>query len=282
VVGGFVVQRQEGRVAQTLAVWVVGTDGRGNRFQQSAKVVEISRLGARLGEIRCLRSAGEIVVLTRRGRKARFRIVWIDEPAGLAGARCIEPKKDLWRLPAPLPPPAKYEPGKAMAIGASGKMLDLDAKGGWVSGLAGQVSKTLLGRSGQQAPVHRAETTASVPPPAAMVERRQRTRHGCTGGAEVRRESIVENGERLWGRVTQLSLGGCFVAAMHPFHAKTKVTLLLGVQNIQVRAKGTVCRAHPGAGMGIMFTEVDDQNQRGLEELISTLAKGGRFSQFAS
>ena len=48
------VQRQETRVAQLLKVRVIGTDTSGNPFQQTAKIVNISRLGARLVEIRCI------------------------------------------------------------------------------------------------------------------------------------------------------------------------------------------------------------------------------------
>jgi PilZ domain-containing protein len=105
-------------------------------------------------------------------------------------------------------------------------------------------------------------------------------RHRCNGGAEVRREPAPNN-ERVWGRITQLSLGGCYVAAMHPFAPQTKVALFLGVQDVEVRAKGVVCRSQPGVGMGIMFTELDEHNQRGLEILTAELAKGGRYSQFA-
>jgi hypothetical protein len=103
----------------------------------------------------------------------------------------------------------------------------------------------------------------------------------CTGGAEVRKGSLYDGANRIWGRLTDVSLGGCFVASTHAFAPQTKITLFLGVLEIQVRARGIICRSHPGLGMGVMFTEIDEQNRRGLEELVKSLAKGGRFSRLA-
>jgi PilZ domain len=283
-----VVQRQEERLAQQLTVWVAGLDARGNRFQQTAKVVDISRQGARLSEIRCLHRAGELIELKCRGRRAQFRVVWIDDFTGQVGVRCLEPSKDLWGVTFPPPRPVKYEPTKAIPAGTLEQRALRDS-GGWISGTSGQVSHGFIPTASTSALSRNVQPkqeesrgTAATAVPAPMPERRERkhARLRCNGGAEVRREHTA-NGEKVWGRITQVSLGGCYVAAMHPFAPQTKVALFLGVQDIEVRAKGVVCRSQPGLGMGIMFTEVDEHNQRGLEILTTELAKGGRYSQFA-
>jgi hypothetical protein len=274
-----VVQRQEMRVAQRLPVWVTGIDARGNRFRQSAMVVEISRLGARLGEIRCLRAAGDVLELNCRGRKARFKVVWIDESRGYVGVRCVEPGKNLWRVPLPSTKPPKYEPTKATAAAASGR----DGAGGWISGVPARSSTSSSATYAQNMPMRNDphSSTLSVPKPAPGRTQREHMRHWCAGGAEVRRDTLLKTGDRIWGRLTQVSLGGCFVSATHPFAPKTKISVFLGVDKIQVKVKGVVCRSQPGLGMGIKFTEVDEQNRRGLEEITRNLGKGGRFSRFA-
>jgi hypothetical protein len=277
-----VAQRQEERLTQRLAVWVAGTDARGNRFQQTATVVNVSRLGARLGEIRCLRGPGEIVELKRRGRKAQFKVIWIDDFAGEAGVRCLELVKDFWGLPLPTSRPAKYEPAKALGAAGIGQRVAAGGPGGWISSLPSYTSTSFAAgypQPSQSNPV--IKSAKPTPPPMPGRRERQHTRHRCNGGAEIRKDSLAPASDRIWGRLTQVSLGGCFVAAMHPFAEQTKITLFLGVQDIQVRLKGIVRRSHPGMGMGVMFTDIDEQNQRGLEELTNNLAKGGRFSQFA-
>ena len=282
-------QRQEERLAQRMTVWVAGKDARGNPFQQTARVVDISRFGARLGDIRCLRRPGERLEIKHRGKKAQFQVIWLDDFSGEAGVRLLEPGKDLWGVAFPPPRVVKYEPTKATTA-STPEQQALRASGGWISGTGGQAlyasftSSYEVGRPTAtpqaQKPEERFETSAALP--VAKPERNERryTRHRCNGGAEIRKE-ITLSGERVWGRITQLSLGGCYVAAMHPFAPQTKVALFLGVQNIEVRAKGVVCRSQPGVGMGIMFTELDEHNQRGLEILNTELAKGGKYSQFA-
>ncbi len=280
-------QRQEERLAQRLTVWVAGMDARGNRFQQTARVLDISRFGARLSEIRCFRRAGELLELKVRGRKAQFRVVWIDDFRGEVGVQCLEPGKELWGVTFPPPRVIKYEAQKAAVAGTPQQRSLAAAGGGWISGVPGQSSPSPIRGVPSPLPspiIQRKQQEsggiAAVPP--LMAERRERRfpRHRCTGGAEVRREPAA-SGERIWGRITQLSLGGCYVAAMQPFAPKTQVALFLGVQDVELRAKGVVCRSQPGVGMGIMFTEVDEHNQRGLEILTTELAKGGRYSQFA-
>jgi hypothetical protein len=93
---------REPRVSSNLSVWVSGRDTNGNRFKQTAKVVDVSRLGGRLSEIHCLNSPGDIVQVRHQGKKAHFRIIWIDGPAGQAGMRCIEPDRYIWGLSLPV------------------------------------------------------------------------------------------------------------------------------------------------------------------------------------
>ena len=272
-------RRQEERLAHRVYVWVAGTDYRGNPFRQTAKIKDISRLGARLAEIRCLRSAGELLELRRRGRKARFRVVWIDEQAGEAGVRCVEPSKNLWRMSFP---PARPEKKEVKAAAASFGQGSIEQIGGWISSASAEPSRA--SSTGFVPSIRRewSKPASESPKPTQQRTERKHTRHRCVGGVEVRKEIFANQQEKVWGRLTQISLGGCYVAAMHPFAAQTKVTLFLGVHDLQLRIRGTVCRAEAGVGMGIRFADLDERSQRSLEELTANLGKGGRYNQFAS
>lgn len=273
-------RRQEERLAHRIFVWVAGTDYRGNPFRQTAKIKDISRLGARLAEIRCLRSAGELLELRCRGRKARFRVVWIDEQAGEAGVRCVEPSKNLWRMSFP---PARPEKKEVKAAAAGFGQESIEKMGGWIS--SGTAEPSRPSSTGFVPSIRRGEwkkPAPASPTPTPQRPERKHTRHRCVGGVEVRKEIFANQQERVWGRLTQISLGGCFVAAMHPFAPQTKVTVFLGIHDLQLKIRGVVCRADAGVGMGIRFAELDERSQRSLEELTANLSKGGRYSQFAS
>ena len=91
------------RMAKTIQVWVRGVDRSGNPFVQSAHTIDIGQSGARLDGVGYLTGPGEIVQVKRGWRKARFRVVWIGQlgtaEANQVGICCVEPDKDIWRVP---------------------------------------------------------------------------------------------------------------------------------------------------------------------------------------
>ncbi len=68
-------QRREQRIAKALRVKARGVDRDGNSFVQKIHTIDISRSGARLASMGCLRSPGETIEVKRGWRKARFRAV---------------------------------------------------------------------------------------------------------------------------------------------------------------------------------------------------------------
>src|SRR5690349_9456943 len=56
-------------------------------------------------------------------------------------------------------------------------------------------------------------------------------------------------------RVTDLSLGGCYLELVAPFPVRTRVTLTMKTRMSEVRADGVVRVVHPDAGMGVEFTQ---------------------------
>lgn len=54
-------------------------------------------------------------------------------------------------------------------------------------------------------------------------------------------------------KLTDLSLGGCYVETESPFPERSGITLCLNAEDMEVQAEGTVRVMHPGFGMGIEF-----------------------------
>jgi len=55
-------------------------------------------------------------------------------------------------------------------------------------------------------------------------------------------------------KLTDLSVGGCYVETESPFPERSGITLSLQAEGMEARAEGTVRVMHPGFGMGIEFS----------------------------
>src|SRR5437879_13350140 len=69
--------RVDPRHAVRLRVELAGVDYTGHRFKQTVFTHDISSRGARLGHTTPITQRGSVVEVHHRGRKARFRVVWV-------------------------------------------------------------------------------------------------------------------------------------------------------------------------------------------------------------
>ncbi|MFB3813772.1 MAG: PilZ domain-containing protein [Terriglobales bacterium] len=234
------LQTHEPRFRSHLPVLVVGTDTMGNPFKQTATVENVSRRGGLLTGIRCLRAPGDLVQLQHRGRKGHFRVVWIDLPSGRAGICSVDGPAPIWG--SNLPEAAEL-PTPTPAPATEPPRLDPE-------------------------PVPPPPVRHTLSPTNGGTRRFPRYR--CMGGVDAR---VPGNATRLWGRLTVISLGGCYVETLSPFPITTKLELLIGGYGIEARIHGEVRYSQPRLGMGIVFTGMSDNNQRELERLIAAAAQ---------
>jgi len=68
----------------------------------------------------------------------------------------------------------------------------------------------------------------------------------------------------IWGKVSDLSLGGCFVEMPIPLPVNTKFEVALWLGVTKLRLKGEVASASPGFGIGVRFTNVSPESQESL------------------
>lgn len=100
-------------------------------------------------------------------------------------------------------------------------------------------------------------------------ERRSAPRFPFVAEAEV---TELSSEARLSARISELSLGGCYVDTLNPFPQQTFVQLRLiqGKEIFETRAR--VIYFHPGIGMGLAFAELT-ADQKSV--LVGWLAKQG-------
>ncbi|MGH9505170.1 MAG: PilZ domain-containing protein [Terriglobales bacterium] len=72
-------------------------------------------------------------------------------------------------------------------------------------------------------------------------------------------------------KLTDLSLGGCYLETASPFPLRTRIILSLKVAGVSFRAAGIVLVMHSDLGMGIEFTQNTELQRNHLERFIQAL-----------
>jgi hypothetical protein len=92
-----------------LQVRIAGIDSSGRALLQIVPTRNISRQGALLAGIQGKLRPGEVIAITYKNSKARFRVSWVGdagtEGAGQIGVQSLEPEKCIWDTTT-LPPMA--------------------------------------------------------------------------------------------------------------------------------------------------------------------------------
>ena len=108
----------------------------------------------------------------------------------------------------------------------------------------------------------------SYTPPLAG-DRRQFARFKCFISALVR---VQGSQLPLWGQVTDISQGGCYVQIPQPLKVGTKVSLELLMKLANLRGEGVVCSSHAGRGMGIKFVEMSNEYRDQVRQFVKWFA----------
>jgi CheY-like chemotaxis protein len=75
-------------------------------------------------------------------------------------------------------------------------------------------------------------------------------------------------------KLTDLSLGGCYVETDAPFPERALVDLCLKTEELEVHTEGMVRVAHPGHGMGVEFPSRTAEQRAQVGKLINLLRQG--------
>jgi len=73
------------------------------------------------------------------------------------------------------------------------------------------------------------------------------------------------------GKLTDLSLGGCYVETTSPFPERSLIDLCLKAEDIEIHSEAMVRVVHPGRGMGVEFPSRTHEQRAQVENLIGFL-----------
>jgi hypothetical protein len=101
---------------------------------------------------------------------------------------------------------------------------------------------------------------------AATEERRSANRHPLVVTAEAEE---LTTGIKLPGRISDLSVYGCYLDTLNPFSSGTRIRIHLTKGNEAFQSLALVIYAHDGLGMGISFTDVNPGAQEILKRWLA-------------
>jgi PilZ domain len=98
-------------------------------------------------------------------------------------------------------------------------------------------------------------------------ERRKSPRVKCAVPVELRPAGEAN----MWGKASDISLGGCFVEMPIPLKADTKFEIALWLGDSKLRLNGEVASSAPGFGIGVRFVNVRPEDRAILAEHIDAI-----------
>jgi CheY-like chemotaxis protein len=90
-------------------------------------------------------------------------------------------------------------------------------------------------------------------------------------GTQVNSPDAEKDDPPVACRLTDLSMGGCYLEIASPFPTATRVTLSMRAAGVDLRAEGVVRVMHPDKGMGVQFTQSTPEHRAVLEKFLGTL-----------
>ena len=226
-------ERSDKRIHVAFPIKISYSDEEGKPRFEMACTYDISAHGARVTGLRCVKEAGEIVVVERGRNKAYCRVVWIGEAgsplAQQVGIQCVEAQKTLWE----------------------GELRDMQEV----------YDPILVGTS-----VFRAPATHG-----AGRNRRKFQRFGAQGAAQLLRKA--GSAEYVDGHLKDLSEVGCLVSTSTLLVPGTDLKLLLRLKNYDLSFKGSVRHAALDIGLGVEFQEIRKGDRSVLKYILQKLSE---------
>jgi hypothetical protein len=99
-------------------------------------------------------------------------------------------------------------------------------------------------------------------------DRRQSIRVKCDVPVEIH----PADSPTMWGKASDLSVGGCFVEMPIPLKPDSKFEIALWIDGSKLRLKGEVASSAPGFGIGVRFMDVSASSREILAHHVQTLS----------
>ena len=206
---------------------------------QTAQAVKIHGNSVEIAGINCLNGAADVVTLEYNRRRCRYRVSWLGcDKDGRGGHAGLE----------------SLDPISFIFDAESLAELPAPAVAERAVGVATPIPAA-------------AKSTAPQP------ERRRHQRYAWGANAQVRKKGIPVNTPC---KVSDISLGGCYVELMMPFPEGTPLELDLFWHDRRISLDARVATSHAAIGMGVSFFGFSEVQYRLLQELIEELSGKAR------
>jgi hypothetical protein len=200
---------------------------------QTAQAIRFSRSFVELAGIDCLNGAADVVTVEFNRRRCRYRVAWIGcDKDGRAGHARLDSLDPLSYIFDSESEPLPDSPPLPAPEGPK------------VIPAMSSVNKT-------------------------QTERRRFQRYSWGANAQVRKKGVPVNTPC---KVSDISLGGCYVELMMPFPQETPIELDLFWQDRKLTIDARVATSHAAIGMGASFFGFSETQFRLLQELIDELS----------
>jgi hypothetical protein len=127
---------------------------------------------------------------------------------------------------------------------------------------------------------NRVERAAAPGEPASVVEQDRRLASRNMLVASVEAEEI-KSGMRISARTSDVSVYGCYLDTINTFSPGTPIRVHLTKANETVHSLAVVTYAHQGLGMGVAFTEINQDAREIIQRWIADLEKGNPSPAFS-
>jgi PilZ domain-containing protein len=101
-------------------------------------------------------------------------------------------------------------------------------------------------------------------------DRRRHVRVKSVSSVELHPQS---DSARIWGKATDLSLGGCFVEMPIPLKQGTSVKLALWLKEAKLLVTAKVVSSRPGFGIGLQFSEMPEEDSERLKKFLQSMSR---------
>jgi hypothetical protein len=98
-------------------------------------------------------------------------------------------------------------------------------------------------------------------------ERRKYPRVHCSISVELH----PENASIIWGKASDVSVGGCYVEMPIPLAPGTKLKVGIWIGKDKLWATGLVTNSTPGFGIGLRFADMAEADARRIAEFLKTV-----------
>jgi hypothetical protein len=101
-------------------------------------------------------------------------------------------------------------------------------------------------------------------------DRREYPRMQCINSVQLQPDGQTAP---IWGKATDLSIGGCFVGMPVPLPNGSKLHISMWLDQSKLTLKGKVVNSRPGFGIGVQFVDIREPEASQLRQFLRSITK---------